>query len=172
MKNLITSMLQSQFTASFKMFGDCIEKCPADAWDQPVQNCTFRHAAYHGLFFADLYLSNSIEEFESQVYHSDNSAIFDGFDELEDNSHQSSHDQTTLAGYLEFCKDKAQKTLASETAETLADTAGFSWLKCCRAESHIYNIRHIQHHAAHLSLALRRHDGTDIPWAKGDWPAS
>ena len=169
MRNLITTMLKSQFIASFKMLGDCIEKCPEDAWDQPVQNYSFRHAAYHALFFADLYLGHSIEEFESQIYHSDNAAIFAGFDELEHDSPQSSHSQALLLGYLQFCREKARRNIDAETPETLANPAGFFWLNCSRAESHVYNIRHIQHHTAHLSLALRRQGEIDIPWAKGDW---
>jgi len=33
-----------------------------------------------------------------------------------------------------------------------------------RAELHIYNIRHIQHYAAQLSLRLRLDTEVDIPW--------
>ena len=33
-----------------------------------------------------------------------------------------------------------------------------------RAELHLYNIRHIQHHAAQLILRLRLDTDVDIPW--------
>ena len=39
-----------------------------------------------------------------------------------------------------------------------------------RAEVHIHNIRHIQHHAAQLILRLRRDYGQDMPWFKSGWP--
>ena len=38
-----------------------------------------------------------------------------------------------------------------------------------RAELHVYSIRHIQHHAAQLSLRLRLDAGVAIPWIGVGW---
>jgi len=44
------------------------------------------------------------------------------------------------------------------------------WLPFPRVEVHIYNVRHIQHHAAQLILRLRRDHKQGIPWFKSGWP--
>jgi len=41
----------------------------------------------------------------------------------------------------------------------LAGQSGFHRRKCSGAELHVYNIRHVQHHAAQLSLRLRLDGG-------------
>jgi len=38
-----------------------------------------------------------------------------------------------------------------------------------RAKLHVVNIRHIQHHAAQLSLRLRLDHQEDIPWFSSRW---
>ncbi len=60
-------------------------------------------------------------------------------------------------------------SLAKETDDTLRGENGFSWHKISRGELHVYNIRHIQHHAAQLSLRLRLNADIDIPWVSHAW---
>ena len=38
-----------------------------------------------------------------------------------------------------------------------------------RAELYVYNTRHLQHHAAQLSLRLRLDAGVHTPWFGGGW---
>jgi hypothetical protein len=57
----------------------------------------------------------------------------------------------------------------SETEESLREIVEFDWLSLERAELHVYNIRHIQHHAAQLSLRLRLDTGDGIPWVGSGW---
>ena len=65
------------------------------------------------------------------------------------------YEKPFVLSYLQNVRRKAQDTIARESAEVLAGPSGFNWRKCSRAELHVYNIRHIQHHAAQLSLRLR-----------------
>ena len=53
-----------------------------------------------------------------------------------------------LLNYVELCREKARRSLAAETAESLAGESGFWWYKITRAEFHLNNIRHLQHHTA------------------------
>jgi hypothetical protein len=46
---------------------------------------------------------------------------------------------------------------------------GFARRTFSRAELYAYNTRHIQHHAAQLSLRLRIDAGVDIPWIGLGW---
>jgi hypothetical protein len=38
-----------------------------------------------------------------------------------------------------------------------------------RAELHVYNIRHIQHHSAQLIMRLRLDCDVDVPWISSGW---
>jgi hypothetical protein len=42
--------------------------------------------------------------------------------------------------------------------------SGFSWIPMNKMELQIYNIRHIQHHAAQLIERLRDNQGIHIKW--------
>ena len=72
----------------------------------------------------------------------------------------------TLA-YADFCLDKARRVIASETTETLSAPTGFE-RGFSRAQMHVYNIRHVQHHVGQLSAHARRLDDS-IPDAAMDW---
>jgi len=67
---------------------------------------------------------------------------------------------------MRHCRDKASRVIAAETADTLSAPCGFDRLKFSRAELYIYITRHVQHHAAQLSLRLRLDTGEGVPWAK------
>ena len=73
-----------------------------------------------------------------------------------------------ITTYLRFCREKAIAVLAAETEESLAAPARFG-RPISRLELHVYNIRHVQHHAAQLILKLRLEAGVDIPWVGSGW---
>ena len=79
------------------------------------------------------------------------------------------YEKSAVQDYMQFCNDKATRVINAETDETLAAPSGFSWLKCTRAEVHVYNTRHIQHHAAQISLRLRLNEQAEIPWVRQGW---
>jgi len=72
--------------------------------------------------------------------------------------------------YVQSCKAKASDRIAAETSESLAGPSGFDWVPLPRCELHLYNIRHIQHHAAQLSVCLRRSTGEGVEWRGTGWP--
>ena len=71
--------------------------------------------------------------------------------------------------YGTFCREKASATIGEETEQTLCAEARFPRRNCSRAELHVYNIRHIQHHAAQLTLRLRLDTDVDVPWIGSGW---
>ena len=79
------------------------------------------------------------------------------------------YDKPFVLSYLQYARAKAQETIARESAEVLSGPSGFAWRKCSRAELHVYNIRHIQHHGAQLSLRLRQDTDINIPWVSHAW---
>jgi hypothetical protein len=79
------------------------------------------------------------------------------------------YDRPTIQKYVEHCREKASTAIAAETADSLAAPCGFPRKSFSRAELHVYSIRHIQHHAAQLSLRLRLDHQIDIPWVRTGW---
>ncbi|MEM9083782.1 MAG: DinB family protein [Planctomycetota bacterium] len=68
-----------------------------------------------------------------------------------------------LLALIDETLDKARTVISNETEDTLNGPSGFDWLPITRAEHHIYNIRHAQHHSAQIEAMLRKHD-LDPQW--------
>ena len=162
----INDLLISQLQASITTLRLCIEQCPDDTWNEKVGNAPISIAAFHALFFADIYLERSLDTFKDQPYHKENAALFGDYEELESEMQQRQYEKADILNYLHFCQSKAATVISAETDETLAEVSGFPWIKGPRAEVHVYNARHVQHHAAQISLRLRLNLQTDIPWVK------
>jgi hypothetical protein len=164
MTDLFKNILTSQFQASLCMLNDCIQKCPLEHWDGKVAKYPFWQVAYHTLCFADLYLSPSEQSFQFRDIHPK------GWSEFNDEYPSRGFDKPELTAYAATCRQKAIDTLAAETRESLSGESGFSWLEFSRAEAHLYNIRHIQHHAGQLGAYLRRVDQALNPrWIRAGW---
>lgn len=164
-KQLVTR----QFEASLCMVGSCMEQCPESAWDAPVCNLKFCQAVFHVLFFTDLYLDKSIESQREQPFHVARTDVFRDYEELIERKQQLMYDRPTMREYLQHCRTKSVVVLGNETEASLNEQAGFEWIRFNRAELHAYNIRHIQHHAAQLSLKLRMDCGKNIAWVGTGW---
>ena len=123
------------------------------------------------MFYADFYLGENEASLREQPFHLENQDFFGDYEEFLDRAPQSLYGKGALKTYLQHCRTKAAQTIAAETADTLSARAGFQRRACSRAELYVYNIRHIQHHAAQLSLRLRLDDNEDIPWVGSGWRA-
>ncbi len=156
-----------QFEAALCMLNECLKACRAEHYEGKIAENSFRQVAYHTLFFCDLYLSTSEEAFELNDFHAE------GGDEREPVVSAGLGRDETLA-YVAICREKILRTIAAETAQTLEGPSGFSYRKFSRAELHLYNIRHIQHHTGQLSAYLRRvdpalRDMAALPWFGTGW---
>ena len=169
MLDTFKTLIENQFEAALCTLNACIDRCPETAWDAPVGNHAFCQVVFHTLFYGDLYLERNTETFRRQSFHRDNEHFFGDYEEFEDRAPQSLYAQTSIKKYMEFCRSKVSEVVASETVATLDARSGFAWLECSRAEVHLYNIRHIQHHAAQLSLRLRIDTNEAIPWIRSGW---
>jgi hypothetical protein len=172
MTDRLKPILLSQFEAALCMLDDCIRKCPPGHWDGPAPTHTiakypFWLVAYHTLCFVDCYLAPSNEAWQP---HPDLHPA--GRAELEEEYPSRVFSQDELIRYADICRGKLRAVLgegpAAETAETLTHPSGFSWLPFSRAELHLYNIRHIQHHTGQLGAYLRRL-GVELRWVKTGW---
>lgn len=155
MVTLVKDILQSQYDAALCMLNDCVAACDDAHWNGDVATVPFRRVVYHTLFFTDLYLSPTEDDFELRELHArggdDRSDVpSPGLDRLE-----------TLE-YVRICREKVADTLNAETEGSLRGPSGFSWRRCTRAELHVYNIRHVQHHTGAMAAYLRRVDPASV----------
>jgi len=150
-----------QFGAAIDMLDNAIRACPDELWGDPSKKpewvkknvVGFWYVAYHTLFFLDCYLSESLARFSPP-------APFN-LDELDPAGLLPGRpfSKTELLGYLDHCRKKCWTTIEAMTEEKARQRCGFAWLDITGAELLLYNMRHVQHHAAQLNLLLRQ--GTD-----------
>ena len=158
MTDLYKMLTASQIDAALAMLNHCIDRCPDEHWDGLIAKYPFWMVAYHTLCFADLYLSPGEATFQPRKdLHPAGMAEFD------EEYPSRKFTQQELLGYVETCRRKLNDSLATETSESLAGPSGFARRKFTRAELHLYNLRHIQHHTGQLSAFLRR-VGVDTDW--------
>ncbi|MEM1012212.1 MAG: DinB family protein [Planctomycetota bacterium] len=161
----LQDLITHQYEAALCMLRDAIEACPPEHWEAKIANGTVRWAAYHALFFADVYLSKSLDDFEQRPLHDV------GGTELSPEPAVGLPRDQTLELLLQV-RDRVRSVLASETDADLAAPDGFG-RGLTRAEMHVYNVRHLQHHAASIAATVRRlcpdlpHNA--MPWIGSGW---
>lgn len=169
MSDVLRELLRNQFEAAFCMLSLCLEQCPGELWQAPVGNEPFSRVVFHTLFFADMYLSTDEDSFRQQLFHLENADLFGDYEQLEWRDPVCIYEREPLRKYLSFCREKAIAGISTETDESLAAPCGFPRRNFSRAELHVYSMRHIQHHAAQLSLRLRLSADVGIPWVGSGW---
>jgi len=167
----LKQVLRNQFEASLAMLKNRMEVCPPEQWEGLVTRGTFRQHVYHVLFWADYYLTPHEDQFVPSPFNER------GGDELQPGACDGL-EQADAIQYLALCHDKVLTVIAAETQASLEGGSGFPSIfvryPLSRAELHLYNIRHIQHHTAQMSLFLRKvadERGTELelPWIGTGW---
>jgi hypothetical protein len=168
--DMIRLAIAGQYGAAFKMLANCIETADAIAWNAPVGKVAFWHVAYHVTFTADLYLARDEHEFVPPAFHQPDSNFFGTPPWVKDRTVAAPqpYGNDVLIPYVRATHEKGRESVARETEATLAGPSGFGWLQITRLELHLYNIRHIQHHAGQLAAILRRDGGNGVPWAASE----
>jgi hypothetical protein len=161
-------MLWRQFAAAIDMFGSALRDCPDELWekklwpDQPDQwvaagFSTFWYLGYHTLFWLDLYLTGAEEGFAPP-------APFDLVEMEAGEVLPRVYTRVELLGYLEICRRRCQKTIGAMTHEQATRVCRFAWGELPFAELMLYNLRHVQEHAAYLSMFLGQQAGISGTW--------
>ncbi len=155
MEKAIKIDLWNQFGASLDMLENAIAMCPDDFWNTEQK---FWYNAFHCVFFLDYYLSIQPKDFVPPL-------PFD-FSEFEDRMPKRVYTKSEILKYLSYCKKKSQDMFEDLTLEKLqirwineSGSMNYSILEIL-----IYNLRHIQHHAAQLNLLLRQNTNDAPEW--------
>lgn len=154
--------VRQQFHAAIDMLGNAIEACPGTVWFGEGRQA-FWYLAFHVIFFLDLYLSPVGEtQFRPP-------APF-GLGELEDEVvlPERTFRNDELLDYLDHCRKKLDTVMAGITEAWTTSPCPFQYRAMSNGELLLYNMRHVQHHAAQLNLLLRQKTNSAPDWvAKG-----
>lgn len=162
MPDFLNEILWHQFGAAIDTLGDALRACPDDLWEaslwenpaEPPAYSQFWLLGYHTLFWLDLYLTGSKEGFAPPDF-------LERAERDEEGVSVVPYAKEELLAYLQHCRDKCQTTLAALTSDSARRPCRFSWGEVSFAELQLYNMRHVQEHAAHLSLLLGQRVGPD-----------
>lgn len=147
MENLIKEILWKQFGASIDMLENAILACPEEFWDTDRK---FWYNAYHCLFYLDYYLTLDPVKFSPPPPFTQS--------EFEHTMPERVYTREELLVYLQFNREKCHTLIKDLTEETI----GQRWVNQSKTMDYpvleilLYNMRHVQHHAAQLNLILRK----------------
>lgn len=158
-----------QYEGALRMLDQCVEHCDVDHWNAPVDKMIFCQVVFHALWFTEVYLIDDVDAMKQQPFHQEHNEFFADYDAYPDRRHELRHDRGLTQAYLLSCRETAGQVLVKETEQSLAKISQLAWMGLTRAELHIYNIRHIHHHAAQLSLHLKQTVGNGAEWVGSGW---
>jgi hypothetical protein len=155
MVNELKESLWQQFGASIDMLENAILLWPEEKWDEGQR---FFYTACHCLVFLDYYLTMPAETFSSSLPFTITAAgeLPDGA--IDDVLPDRVYSKKELLGYLLLNREKCHDLIAGLTEEKcrqrwIEDGGGRNYSVF---ELLLYNMRHVQHHAAQLNLYLRQ----------------
>ncbi len=155
MINELKKSLWQQFGASVDMLENAIEMCPEAFWNDKKK---FWYNAFHCLFFLDYYLTVEPANFiPPQPF---------TFSEFEDKMPEKVYSKEELLTYLQKNRLKCHSLILNLTE----NSAQNRWINESKTMDYsiieilIYNMRHVQHHAAQLNLLLRQEINDAPEW--------
>lgn len=142
----VKKSLWRQMGASIDMLENAITLCPDSLWNNERQ---FWYWSYHCIFWTDYYLELDPENFYPPVPFT--------LSEFEPGGvmPERVYTKSELLDYLQFCRKKAHELIQSFTPEIIEQ----AWVNKTKnftvMEVLLYNMRHVQHHAAQFNKILR-----------------
>lgn len=154
-----------QFGAAIDMLDNALRACPDELWQAQIYNegmqrpefGEFWYVAYHALFWLDFYLADTADGFQPPAPFTLSELEADLFPERV-------YTKAELHTYLEHARDKCLAKIESTPDLLVAQCCRTEWPEMSAAELLLYNMRHVQEHAAQLSLFLGQSVGSAPGW--------
>lgn len=159
---MIREIIWKQFGAAIDMLENAILVCPDELWDTEYK---FWYKSFHCLFWLDYYLFLDPENYVLTP-----PFTFSEFNTAK-NFPDQVYSQELLLTYLDISRDELRNLLNSLTDEELTSKRWINEFKNFSVlEILLYNMRHVQHHAAQLNIFLREKIDYAPSWItqKGD----
>lgn len=160
------SIIWQQFGAAIDMLENNIRACPDDLWTATLWTpepekpglAQVWYNVYHALFWLDLYLSGPEEGFVPPppftLIEMDPAGLVP--DRV--------YSKDELLTYLEHGRTKCRTMMEGMTNERAREIINFGSRALPFAELQLYNMRHVQEHAAQLSLLLGQNTDYEPRW--------
>ena len=150
--------LWQQFGAALDMFEESVHACPDELWtasmwtpdpQQPIWSQVW-YNVLHVLKWLDRYLSGAgLDSVPPPPFR---------FIEINgDPVPEHVYTKDELLTYLAQCREKCRVTIVNLTDERAQEILDYGWMRLPFAELQMYNMRHVQEHAAQLSLFIGQH---------------
>lgn len=168
MIELIKAACRDQYGAALMMVRNSLERCRSENWTRPVGRFPFWQVAYHTLYCTDLYLAPSEHAFTPPPFHRETFERMGGQNGPPAEAALAAQPlvKAILVNYCDDCLNAMNRVVMGESEAILRGESGFSWLTFSRLEAHLYNIRHIQHHAGQLNAFLSREQAEEKQWVR------
>ena len=151
-------LLWGQFGAAIEMLENAMRACPDDLWRDRSRRPEYWYVAYHTLFWLDLYLSETDVGFTPPapftLVELDPAGVMP----------ERPYGKPELLAYLAHGREKCRATIAGLTEARARERCVFTWRETSLLELLLYNMRHVQHHAAQLNLILRQETDSAPDW--------
>ena len=155
MNHSLKESMWYQFGAAIDMLGNALENCPDELWDTDTR---FWYIGYHTLFYLDYYLSETTENFSPPepftLSELDPAGILPN----------RTYTKEELLNYVRHGKQKCHDFIAGLTAESAEKRFINEYRNYSMIEILLYNMRHVQHHAAQLNLLIRQSNNNPPKW--------
>ena len=167
--------LWRQFGAAIDMLENALVACPASLWTQrlwrnspspefPPRFAEFWYVTFHALVWLDLYLSGIPEEEFAPP-----APFAQGMLDSPEALPERPYTKEELRDYLESLRAKCRATLVALSDEQARRSVEYPWSQgqpISFLELQLYTLRHVQEHAAQLSLFLGRQPipDADLGW--------
>jgi hypothetical protein len=160
---VIKKAVKSQYEASLIMLKQAVMACPPSLWNEHKSKNQFWHIAYHALFYAHLYLQDSEKAFIPWNKHKNESQFLGSSPGKKDANPAKlePYRKEEILEYADICLQEVDRKIPELEVEA---PSGFHWLHFNKLELHLYNIRHIQHHAGTLADRLRSGTNVGVKW--------
>jgi hypothetical protein len=161
------TIVWQQFGAAIDDLHNALCACPDELWrvrlwDDPSEQQFFLpeywYIVYHALFWLDLYLTGAEEGFMPPP-------PFALIEQNEDGPlPERPYTKDELQAYLGDCRQKCRATIEALTDEAAQRRCRFAWGEVSFVELLLYNMRHVQGHAAQLNLMLGQKTDSAPGW--------
>ena len=175
MDSLWRTVLWKQFGATIDMLDAAVMACPDSLWQErlwrdppppefPPRFAEFWYVSFHTLVWLDLYLSGVPEEEFAPP-----APFAQGVLDSAEAAPERPYTREELRGYLASLRQKCRATIEALTDERARRPVSYGWMEdgavVSYAELQLYTMRHVQGHAAELSLFLGQHGVQVNDWA-------
>ncbi len=163
--DVLKESLWKQFGASIDMVKNAITLWPQDYWETDKR---FFYMAYHVLVFLDYYLTIPAGNISSPLAFTLTEPENIPVEAIDDIIPDRIYTKQELLAYLQASRERCHQLIAGLTPEKLEER----WIEIesdknlSVLELFLYNMRHVQHHAAQLNLLLREKIGDAPRWVR------